>query len=107
MLGAPTLQVKQAVAPSGLRGPALARCGVHRRRRSDPEVFAHCLRALKPGGRLVINAVALETEQCVLGWYLEHGGELRRFSIEVATRLGGMNGFRPAMTVTQWRLAKP
>ena len=64
-------------------------------------------RALPPGGRLVANSVTLESD-LVLGEFVrETGGTLTRLSVERLDRIGGMKGFRPAMTVTQLRAAKP
>ena len=62
--------------------------------------------ALKPGGRLVANAVTLEMEAVVLAAHAQHGGALTRIEIARAAPIGGMNGYRPAMPVTQWRWSK-
>ncbi|MEY4576082.1 MAG: hypothetical protein RL701_785, partial [Pseudomonadota bacterium] len=74
---------------------------------SEPGVFEHAWRALRPGGRLVINAVALETEALLLQWYAQYGGELCRLSFERVEPLGAMSGWKPARAVTQWRVDKP
>jgi precorrin-6Y C5,15-methyltransferase (decarboxylating) len=58
------------------------------------------------GGRLVINAVALETQAVLLAAYARRGGELCRLSIETAAPLGAMTCFRPALPVLQWRIDK-
>lgn len=62
---------------------------------------------LRSGGRLVINAVTLETEAAVIAQQQRRGGSLTRLSVERLDRIGTMHGFRPAMTVTQWRVEKP
>src|SRR3546814_2218368 len=40
-----------------------------------------CWTALKPGGRLVANAVTLESEAALLAWQRDNGGALTRFAI--------------------------
>ncbi len=63
--------------------------------------------ALKPGGRLVANAITLATERAILAAQREHGGSLTRLSVERLDAIGGREAFRPAMTVTQWSVVKP
>jgi len=62
--------------------------------------------ALKPGGRLVANAVTLEGEQSMLAFRQKNGGDLQRIDIEKASPIGSRTAFRPMMTVTQISLAK-
>jgi precorrin-6Y C5,15-methyltransferase (decarboxylating) len=61
---------------------------------------------LKHGGRLVINAVTLESEQVLLHLWGEYGGDLSRIAIARAEPIGGLHGFRPLMPVTQWAVVK-
>jgi len=65
-----------------------------------------CYERLVPGGRLVANAVTLESETIVAQWYSRVGGELRRYQHYQAEPLGGLTGWRPAMPVTQWSVTK-
>jgi len=74
---------------------------------SEPGVLSAALAALKPGGRCVANAVTLEGEAALLGAFATWGGKLRRFSVERASPVGGLHGWRPAMPVTQWAWTKP
>jgi precorrin-6Y C5,15-methyltransferase (decarboxylating) len=74
---------------------------------SDPGVFEAAWRALKSGGRLVANAVTLETEARLSGLYAAHGGELTRVEIARAEPVGSLHGWRPALPVTHWRVRKP
>ncbi len=62
--------------------------------------------ALRPGGRMVVNAVTIETEAVLFGACRRLGGSLRRIAVERLDTLGTLHGFRPAMTVTQWVGAK-
>ena len=63
--------------------------------------------ALKPGGRIVANAVTLEAENALLIAFQQLGGELSRIDVARADKLGGLHGWRPAFPVTQWRAVKP
>ena len=58
--------------------------------------------ALRPGGRLVVHGVTLETETLLARLYAEHGGELTRLSVEHAAPIGSFTGWTPARAVTQW-----
>ncbi|RZU18421.1 precorrin-6Y C5,15-methyltransferase (decarboxylating) [Kribbella rubisoli] len=69
-------------------------------------MFDACWGALKPGGRLVTNGVTLETESLIAGWYTAHGGDLVRLSVQRASAVGSMTGWRPAMPVTIWSVVK-
>lgn len=71
------------------------------------ETLSFCLTHLKEGGRLVMNAVTLETEQMLASAYKTHGGTLTRIGIEHAEPLGDMNGWQPARTIMQWCWVKP
>jgi precorrin-6B C5,15-methyltransferase / cobalt-precorrin-6B C5,C15-methyltransferase len=105
-LGVPNLQVVEGQAPevlSALSAPDAVFIGGGA---ANPEVLEHCWDALRQGGRLVANAVALETESQLLAAHAARGGELRRLSIESAAPLGNMTGWRSALPVMQWRIHK-
>jgi precorrin-6Y C5,15-methyltransferase (decarboxylating) len=74
---------------------------------SDTSVLDAAARALRLGGRLVVNAVTLETEALILGRHSVLGGELLRLGISRAERLGGKTAWRPALPVMQWVWTKP
>lgn len=106
-LGVPGLRIVSGPAPealSGLPAPDAVFVGGGG---SRPGVMEAAIRALKPGGRLVANAVTLEMEAVLLDHYARHGGALARLSVQRAERVGSMTGWRPAMPVTQWAWAKP
>lgn len=105
-LGVPTLAVVQAEAPSGLANLPTPDAIFIGGGAGDPALFEQCWRALPVGGRLVMNAVSLQTEALMLGWYAAQGGELLRLSIQRADALGSMTGWRPALPVTQWKVVK-
>ncbi|MEO3759202.1 precorrin-6y C5,15-methyltransferase (decarboxylating) subunit CbiE [Mycobacterium sp. B14F4] len=74
---------------------------------SQPGLLEACFERLTVGGRLVANAVTVESEAALARMFSAHGGELRRFSYQRGEPLGGFTGWRPAMPVTQWSVAKP
>ncbi len=73
----------------------------------DEAVLDAAARALRPGGRLVVNAVTLETETLLLSRHASSGGTLTRIAVSRAEPVGGKIGWRPAMPVTQWRWVRP
>jgi precorrin-6B C5,15-methyltransferase / cobalt-precorrin-6B C5,C15-methyltransferase len=105
-LGAIGLQVVHARAPVGLAELAPPDAVFIGGGAQEPLVLERCLAALRPGGRLVVNAVSLAGQAQLLAQHAAHGGELRRIAIESAAPLGTMTGLRPAFAVVQWRLVK-
>ncbi|GAA3391204.1 precorrin-6y C5,15-methyltransferase (decarboxylating) subunit CbiE [Cryptosporangium minutisporangium] len=71
-----------------------------------PGVVETCWDALKPGGRLVANAVTIQSEAAVASWHEQLGGDLTRISISRAKPVGGFLGWKPMMPVTQWVVTK-
>jgi precorrin-6Y C5,15-methyltransferase (decarboxylating) len=63
--------------------------------------------ALRPGGRLVINAVTIETQAVLFAAVAGLAGTLTRLGVERMDAVGHLHGFRPAMTVTQLAAIKP
>jgi precorrin-6Y C5,15-methyltransferase (decarboxylating) len=61
---------------------------------------------LPAGGRLVANAVTVESEALLAQWSSRRGGELQRFQHYRAEPLGGFTGWRPQMPITQWTVTK-
>jgi precorrin-6Y C5,15-methyltransferase (decarboxylating) len=103
-LGVPDLRVVTGRAPEALRDlrpPDAIFVGGGATR---PGVVETCLAALRPGGRLVVHGVTLETEQLLASLYREHRGELTRLSVESAAPIGTFTGWTPARAVTQWAL---
>ncbi|MDG4893959.1 precorrin-6y C5,15-methyltransferase (decarboxylating) subunit CbiE [Mesorhizobium sp. WSM4976] len=74
---------------------------------SDAGVLEKAIKALRPGGRLVANAVTLEMEALLLDQYNRRGGDLTRIALSRAAPVGSMQSWRPAMPVTQWNWIKP
>jgi precorrin-6B C5,15-methyltransferase / cobalt-precorrin-6B C5,C15-methyltransferase len=72
-----------------------------------PEMIERAIDALAPGGRLVVNAVTLETQAASVDWRARQGGELTQIAVAHAEPLGRYSGWRAAMPVVQWRFVKP
>jgi len=105
-LGVPDLRIIEGTAPAalqGLRRPDAIFIGGGV---SDPGVVEHAVASLRPGGRLVVNAITLESEALLLARHATLGGALTRVSIARAEPVGGMTGWRPALPVTQWAWTK-
>jgi len=106
-LGVPGLEVVEGEAPAALSGlvrPDAIFIGGGVR---NPGVLDRAITALRPGGRLVVNAVTLATEGLLIARHAAIGGELIRIAIARADALGGEAGWRPALPVTQWVWTKP
>ncbi|TLG79004.1 precorrin-6y C5,15-methyltransferase (decarboxylating) subunit CbiE [Methylocystis sp. B8] len=62
--------------------------------------------ALPRFGRIVVNAVTIETQSLLAGAYHEKGGELLHLQIAHARPIGRFHTLDPAMAVMQWRAVK-
>ena len=58
--------------------------------------------ALPTGGRIVANAVTLQTERLISDAADRWGGDLMRVSVERAAPLGRSTAWRPALPIVQW-----
>jgi precorrin-6Y C5,15-methyltransferase (decarboxylating) len=106
-LGVPELKIVHGRAPEALAGLARPDAVFVGGGMTKDGVFEAVWEALKPGGRLVANAVSLETEARLAEYFHRFGGELIRLQVARADKVGTMSGWRPAMPVTQWRVRKP
>ena len=103
--GVPGLEVIEGVAPAafaGLAQPDALFIGGGAAGALDAAIGA-----LRPGGRLVVNAVTVETEALLMARHATFGGELTRVAIARVEPMGGMQAWRPALPVTQWVWEKP
>ena len=105
--GVPGLDIVEAAAPAALSSLAPPDAIFVGGGAGDAGVLDAAARALRPGGRLVVNAVTLETEALLLARHAAFGGELTRIAISRAGAVGEKTGWRAAMPVTQWVWAKP
>jgi precorrin-6Y C5,15-methyltransferase (decarboxylating) len=70
-------------------------------------MFEECWDRLVSGGRLVANAVTVESEANLAVRHKQYGGELVRMLIARAEPIGGALGWRYLMPITQWAVVKP
>jgi len=106
-LGVPGLQLIRGSAPQALQGlerPDAMFIGGGVTREG---VLEACWTALKPGGRLIANAVTLQSEMTLMGWRELHGGELTRIHIAQAQPLGDFDTWRQALPITLLDVVKP
>ncbi len=104
-LGTPKLQLIDGRVPEALKGleaPDAVFIGGGLSR----EVFEAAWAALRPLGRLVANAVTLESEAVLVALQAEFGGQLVKIQVQRAEPVGPRTGWRPLMPVTQWSLIK-
>ncbi|MFA8442153.1 precorrin-6y C5,15-methyltransferase (decarboxylating) subunit CbiE [Yoonia sp.] len=104
-LGVPKLALVEGTVPEaldGLEAPDAIFIGGGLSR----ETFDAAWDALRPLGRLVANAVTLESEAELIALHKLHGGDLVKLSVHRAEPVGRLTGWRPLMPVTQWSLVK-
>ncbi len=103
--GVPGLEIVEAAAPAALASLAPPDAIFIGGGAGAPGVLDAAAAALRRGGRLVVNAVTLETEALLLARHAALGGELIRIAIARAGAVGEKTektGWRAAMPVTQW-----
>ena len=106
-LGVPGLQLVRGSAPQALTGlerPDAIFIGGGVTREG---VLDTCWAGLKPGGRLIANAVTLQSEMTLMAWREQHGGELTRIHIAQAQPLGDFDTWRQALPITLLDVVKP
>jgi precorrin-6B C5,15-methyltransferase / cobalt-precorrin-6B C5,C15-methyltransferase len=105
-LGVPGLQIVEGEAPdalAGLKAPDAIFIGGGV---TGEGVFEACWEALKPGGRLVANAVTVEGEMALASLQAELGGDMVRMAVSRAEPVGRFSAFKPMMPVTLWSVQK-
>jgi precorrin-6B C5,15-methyltransferase / cobalt-precorrin-6B C5,C15-methyltransferase len=105
-LGVPDLAIIEGRAPEALAGLAAPDAVFIGGGVSEPGVFEACFEALKPGGRLVANAVTVEGEARLIGLALRHDGRLSRIAVSRAEPVGRFLAFKPLMPVTMLEITK-
>ncbi|MNF54550.1 Precorrin-6Y C(5,15)-methyltransferase [decarboxylating] [compost metagenome] len=106
-LGVPGLQLVRGSAPQALTGlerPDAIFIGGGVTREG---MLEQCWSALKPGGRLIANAVTLQSEITLMNWRERYGGELTRIHIAQAQPLGDFDTWRQALPITLLDVTKP
>lgn len=106
-LGVPDLQIVEGPAPDILRGLPQPDAIFIGGGATCDGVLDAAWSALAPRGRLVVNAVTIETQAELTRRFTSLGGELLSFNFARADRIGGFHGWRAAMPVVQWSVIKP
>jgi precorrin-6Y C5,15-methyltransferase (decarboxylating) len=108
--GVPDLKVIEATAPQGLsdlQPPDAIFIGGGA---TGPGLLEAARAALRTRGRLVVNAVTLETEALLIDAYSQHGGTMTRMEIQHARPVGAEHGrfssWRPGNPIVQWTWVK-
>jgi precorrin-6Y C5,15-methyltransferase (decarboxylating) len=105
-LGVPGLKVVLGTAPetfSGLPSPNAIFIGGGL---GNDGLFEACWHHLLHGGRIVANAVTVESEALLASLHALHGGELIRIQVARAEVIGGSHAWRQMMPITQWTVTK-
>jgi precorrin-6B C5,15-methyltransferase / cobalt-precorrin-6B C5,C15-methyltransferase len=105
-LGVPYLQVVNGRAPKMLAELPTPDAVFIGGGLTAPGLVDACWAALSVGGRLVANAVTVESEAVLAAWFARVGGELVRIGVQRAEPVGGFTGWKPAMPVTIWSVGK-
>ncbi len=105
-LGTPYLQIVAGKAPAALKDLPQPDAIFIGGGATTEGLFEVCWEALPPGGRFVANAVTVESEQKLLQWHNQVGGELIRVAVQRAAPIGGFLGWKPMVPVTQWVVVK-
>ncbi|WP_222192593.1 precorrin-6y C5,15-methyltransferase (decarboxylating) subunit CbiE [Modestobacter italicus] len=105
-LGVPGLQVVRGEAPDALVELPTPDAVFVGGGATTPLLLDTVWAALPPGGRLVVNAVTLESEAVLAEWHGRCGGSLTRLSVAHAQPVGGFQAFRPALPVTIWSVQR-
>jgi precorrin-6B C5,15-methyltransferase / cobalt-precorrin-6B C5,C15-methyltransferase len=105
-LGAPHLQIVCGQAPAALADLPTPDAIFIGGGVTVPGLLATCWTALRSGGRLVANAVTIESELELLQWHQQVGGELTRIAIQRTQSIGGFLGWKPLNPITQLVVVK-
>lgn len=106
-LGVPGLQLVAGRAPEALNGLVAPDAIFIGGGVTLPGVLQQCWASLKPGGRLLANAVTLQSEAALVAWREQVGGELTRISVAQAQPLGDFDTWRSALPITLLAVRKP
>jgi precorrin-6B C5,15-methyltransferase / cobalt-precorrin-6B C5,C15-methyltransferase len=105
-LGTPNLTIIAGAAPISLKGLPEPDAVFIGGGLTTPELLETCWQSLHSGGRLVVNAVTVESEQLLFQWQRQLGGELSRIAIQRAEPVGKFLGWKAMAPITQWVVVK-
>jgi precorrin-6Y C5,15-methyltransferase (decarboxylating) len=109
-LGVPDLHVVEGAVPQALDQLAPPDAAFIGGGATTPGLIERVQAALKPQGRLVVNAVTLETEGLLLEAHAQYGGTMTRVEIHHTRPVGAADGrftsWRPGNPIVQWTWVK-
>ena len=105
-LGVPLLKIIEGRAPDSLGGLPQPDAIFIGGGIAGEGVFESCWKALKPGGRIVANAVTLQGEAKLLELREKWGGQMSRIAVSREHRVGPLLGWKPLMAVTHYLVEK-
>ncbi len=105
-LGVPELRVVEGAAPDALADLPTPDAIFIGGGGTDAGVLDAAWAALPEGGRLVVNAVTLETQIEIMRRHVALGGDLTKIEIARADPVGPFHGWRAAMPVMQWSIVR-
>jgi precorrin-6B C5,15-methyltransferase / cobalt-precorrin-6B C5,C15-methyltransferase len=106
-LGVPHLEIREGTAPEVLQGAGTPDAIFVGGGVSDKALLAAAWEALRPGGRIVANAVSFEGQGALMNARAPWGGSVTRIGIEREHKVGGFTAWQPALPVVQWAAVKP
>ena len=104
--GVPQLRIVEGAAPQALQNLPQPDAIFIGGGATSPGLLDMALSALRSGGRLVANAVTIETQADLARRFALIGGDMVTINIARADKVGGFHGWRPAMPVVQWCVVK-
>lgn len=105
-LGVEKIDIVEGKAPESLSGLAAPDAVFIGGGLTHKGVFEACWEHLRRGGRLVANAVTVESEAKLFELSTRFGGDLARLAVQQAEPVGRFKGWKPLMPVTQWMVIK-
>lgn len=104
-LGVPELNVVEGHFPPPFDGfePAPDAIFIGGGIAGDDSLIRYCMDALRPGGRIVANAVTLQAQSALSAAHSEWGGELLKIAIARAEGVGPHQAMKSSIDVLQWR----
>ena len=105
-LGVPGLQLVEGEAPAALKrleppDAIFIGGGV-----TAPDMLDTCWSRLKKGGRMIVNAVTIQSEATLIAWRALNGGEMTRIGVAHAQPLGAFDTWRHALPITLLHVVK-
>jgi precorrin-6Y C5,15-methyltransferase (decarboxylating) len=106
-LGTPQLKLLRGDAPAALADLPVPDAVFIGGGIGTPGLAGLCWQRLRPGGRLVANAVTVEGEAALAALRAQYGGTLARIAVSRAEPVGDRLAWRALMPVTQFAATKP